>query len=337
METGTKQPGKIEKMANPLAAVKPSPMQIVEYEVPLPAGAVPVTELDRYYQRPITEWPMAERMRFCEWLAKSNSIPRDDRGNSANVYFKVERGARLGLSPTESLSHILVVNGATSVYGDMGLALVRKSGLLEKFEEWYEIDGERQRGDDFDIVTAHQQGKIVKAFCVMKRRGDPEKVFTFSIQDAIDGGLWEIKEPWKKSPKRMLMWRPRSFNMRDNFQDVLAGFYTVEEARDLPDPEEATAIAVASQPETKGAAIAEVLGRLGYISTETREEIEMLESILIAGGRGGRAAEIWTELHLDRRDDLTAAGAALYLKGLSLAIDAMNAEADGVKAKGSLL
>jgi hypothetical protein len=326
--------------ANPLAVVRPGDLKAVEPATKTGTSVIAADQLDRYYEKPITEWPLSERMRFCEFLSKSTSIPKDDRGNSANVYFKTERGARLGLSPTESLSHILVVNGATSVYGDMGLALVRKSGLLEKFEEWYEIDGVKQRGDDFDIIQAWKDGKTVKAFCVMKRRGDPERVTVFSIQDAIDGDLWEKKEGWRKSPKRMLMWRPRSFNMRDNFQDVLAGFYTVEEARDLPDPDQetATAIAAASQPDTKGAALVETLGGASdAMSQATKEEIEMLESILTAGNRAFRLAEIWRDLKLGKLAEITQVQAELYARALGLAIDEMNADQDRTKETGKLL
>ena len=39
--------------------------------------------------------------------------------------------------------------------------------------------------------------------------------------------------PWYKYPKRMLQMRARSWALRDTFADILAGFSTVEEARDI--------------------------------------------------------------------------------------------------------
>jgi len=301
------------------------------------------TDLAHYYERPFNEWPLDARFRLCEVLAKSDCIPASDRGKMANIYFKAERGARLGLSPTEAISSILVVNGATSVWGDMGLALVRKSGLLEKHDEWYEIDGVRQADNDFDIIALHQAGKRIVAKCLMQRRGDPPKIESYSVQDAIDAGLWGEKDPWRKSPRRMLMWRPRSFVMRDKFQDVLMGFVTVEEARDITPEAERGAIAQASQPETKGAEIAAGMGAesIEMMTKDTGEEIEMLESILNSGGREAEAYAIAFRLCLPNDAAfITQAQAVLYVRALGLAIDQMNADADAAKTKtkgGSLL
>jgi hypothetical protein len=46
----------------------------------------------------------------------------------------------------------------------------------------------------------------------------------YSVSEAKEAGLWEKdKSPWKTAPKRMLMFRARGFNLRDNFGDVLKG------------------------------------------------------------------------------------------------------------------
>jgi hypothetical protein len=287
-----------------------------------------------YYEKPFDQWPIDARFRLCEVLAKSDCIPAADRGKMANIYFKAERGARLGLSPTESISSILVVNGATSVWGDMGLALVRKSGLLAGHDEWYEIDGVRWADDDFDIIELHKHGARIVAKCSMTRRGDPPKVSAYSVQDAIDAGLWGEKDPWRKSPKRMLMWRPRSFVMRDKFQDVLYGFVTVEEARDITPEAERGAIAEASQPDTKGKDLAEKIegADAGVMTEDTKQEVEMLESILTAGGREKIAATIAADLRLPA-SGITQAQASLYVRALGLAIDQMNADADAKTGK----
>jgi hypothetical protein len=299
----------------------------------------PLAMVAPFWERPFNVWPLTERMRLCEFLAQSNSIPKSDQGNPANVYFKAERGARLGLSPTEALSHILVVNGATSVWGDMGLALVRKSGLLETHDEWFEVDGVRQADDDIDVVALHNERKRVVAKVLMKRKGEPAKTVSYSVQDAIDAGLWGVKDTWKKSPKRMLMWRPRSFVMRDKFQDVLMGFVTVEEALDLA-PQEVSGIAAASQTETKGAALVETLGgaQTAEISRELTEEIEMLESMLNGIGLGEQAAKIWRELKIGSRAEMTAEQAMLYVRAMGLAVDAHNqADDERRAASGKLL
>lgn len=313
-------------------------VQTITGEVPAMVEGVKgrTTDLE-FYQLPFNQWPLDERLRLCTFLAQSNSIPSGDRGNPANIYFKAERGARLGLSPTESVSHILVVNGATSVWGDMGLALVRRSGLLAAHDEWWEVDGRRLPDDDLDLIElSKQENRKIVAKVMMQRKGEAPKTVSYSVQDARDAGLWASKDVWKKSPKRMMMWRPRSFVMRDKFPDVLMGFITVEEAMDITPDAEQGAIAAQSSPETKGA---EVLGEITdatgaasqAVLEETRMEVEMLESILMSGGRAEKAAEIARELRIEATT-MTQEQGALYVRALGLAIDAMNADADRAAA-----
>jgi hypothetical protein len=163
---------------------------------------------------------------------------------------------------------------------------------------------------------------------------------SYSVQDAIDGGLWGVKDAWKKSPKRMLMWRPRSFNTRDKFPDVLAGFVTVEEAQDLPNPEASGLIAAASQIETKGAELAEklALGVAG-LPDDMIEEIQMLESMLNAVA-AGKTLEIRKSLRIES-DQMTNEQGTLYVRAMGLAVDEVNAERDAKQSghvkTGSLL
>jgi hypothetical protein len=79
-------------------------------------------------------------------------------------------------------------------------------------------------GDDFGFSVASL------------RDGDDMPKFTrFTIADAKQARLWGKDGPWQTYPKRMLMWRARGFNLRDNFGDVLKGLHTTEEARDMVD------------------------------------------------------------------------------------------------------
>jgi hypothetical protein len=63
-----------------------------------------------------------------------------------------------------------------------------------------------------------------------KRRGRQPQTETFSVRDAKTAELWGKASksgkpgPWILYPKRMLMFRARGYNLRDNFGDVLKGF-----------------------------------------------------------------------------------------------------------------
>jgi len=122
----------------------------------------------------------------------------------------------VGLPPMRALQSIATINGKPAIYGDAQLALTRKSGLLEVFEESYE--GE-EGSDGFTAI------------CTVKRRGDAEAtVEKFSVADAKKAKLWGKVGPWVTHPKRMLRYKARAFALRDKFADVLLGLcHSVEE------------------------------------------------------------------------------------------------------------
>lgn len=129
---------------------------------------------------------------------------------------KIIAGAEVGLRPIQAANNIMIVNGRTTIYGDGALALVRASGMLDAIEEVIEGDGP-------DAV----------AVCRVKRKGEPNvREFRFSVEDAVRAELWGKKGPWSAYPKRMLMWRARSWALRDVFGDVLAGLLIYEEQID---------------------------------------------------------------------------------------------------------
>ena len=136
------------------------------------------------------------------------------------------KGYELGITPTEALTNIAVINNRPCAWGDLPLRLCYGSGFVENFEEW--IDGEG------DAMAAH---------CRVKRKGmDAPVERTFSLQEAKDAGLYpgtdrygkpSPRSPWNKYPKRMLQMRARGFALRDAFPDALSGIGIAEEERDI--------------------------------------------------------------------------------------------------------
>lgn len=137
-------------------------------------------------------------------------------------------GLDVGLTPTQAAGSIMLTGGKPAIYGDGALALVRASGLLDSIDE--------------DVTGTGDQRHAV---CKLKRKGEQERTFRFSLADAKRAGLIERangKGPWVTYPDRMLLMRARGFGLRDVFSDVLRGLVTAEEAMD------ASASPSASQP-----------------------------------------------------------------------------------------
>jgi len=156
--------------------------------------------------------------RFAQCVVRSGLAP-SSYTTPEQIIIAVQTGAEMGMPPMRSLQSFCVINGAARMFGDAPLAKVRESKQLEYIKE--HIEGE---GDDRIAV------------CETKRKDDPNpKITKFSVADAKLAGLWGKvgrtgkPTPWVLYPERMLTYRARSFNLRDNFPDALAGATIAEE------------------------------------------------------------------------------------------------------------
>lgn len=154
---------------------------------------------------------MKEAMEFAGLLAKSDIVPKDYQGKPGNVLVAIQWGMEIGLQPMQAMQNIAVINGRPSIWGDAMIALVRAS-------------------PNFEYITETQDDK--QATCIIKRKGEPEAVRTFSMEDAKRAGLMGKSGPWTQYPKRMMQMRARSWALRDVFPDVLKGMICAEEALD---------------------------------------------------------------------------------------------------------
>lgn len=131
----------------------------------------------------------------------------------------------LGLMPITGMRQIMIVNGTPSLWGDLPLALVRKSGELEKFEEFF-FDKDNKKicfeNGNHDVVAAG-------AVCRMTRKGGEtvERVFTVEMAK-LAGLIDKNKSLWKIYPKRMVQMRTRGWTIKDLFSDVLMGASQME-------------------------------------------------------------------------------------------------------------
>jgi len=158
-----------------------------------------------------------EALKFADMLSKSNLVPKDFIGNAGNILVAIQWGMELGLQPMQSMQNIAVINGRPSLWGDSVIALVKASPVCE-----YVVEEVNDNG----------------ATCKVKRKGEPEQVRYFTVDDAKKASLWGKPGPWTQYPKRMLQMRARSWALRDVFPDVLRGMPIAEELQDMPTEKE---------------------------------------------------------------------------------------------------
>ena len=158
---------------------------------------------------------MEDAYRFATAIIKSGFAPKG-YDSPESVLIAIQMGSEVGLAPMQALQSIAVINGRPSIWGDAGMALVRRSGLLESDSDSIEGEG------DARVVTV-----------TVRRKNGPEVVRKFGVKDAKQAGLWGKAGPWSQYPDRMLFNRARAFALRDAFGDVLKGLHVGEESRDL--------------------------------------------------------------------------------------------------------
>lgn len=165
--------------------------------------------------------------RWAQYVAKSGLAPKGmERPES--IVVATQMGLEVGLTPMASLQNIAVINGRPTIWGDACLAIVRSTGELEEFCEWYEVKGQKTTRNPQDF------GDDTAAVCRLKRRGFEAQESAFSVGDSKRAGLWGKQGPWSQYPARMLRFRARGFITRDAFGDALRGMLSTEEAMDIP-------------------------------------------------------------------------------------------------------
>jgi len=133
----------------------------------------------------------------------------------------------IGVPIVTGLQHVAVINGRASIWGDLVMSIIQGSGLLEQFEE---AETGTQFQDDW-LFT-----------CNIKRKGRAPAVGKFSWAEAKRAGLSDPQRkggggpdtfsPWRRFPRRMMMWAARRWVLRDQFADVLKGIVMAEDALD---------------------------------------------------------------------------------------------------------
>lgn len=122
-------------------------------------------------------------------------------------------GNDMGLSVSQSLRGIQIIEGKPCPTADCLVACILRSGLAEYFVE---VE-----------TTAEQSTWETKR----KSESKPRRS-TFTIEQARTAGLVKPNGNWVKYPERMLKARAKAFLARDVYPDLTLGLYTPEEIRE---------------------------------------------------------------------------------------------------------
>lgn len=173
-----------------------------------------------------------EGWRLAQLMAQSELVPKNFRGNPADVLVAIELGMEIGLPPMQALQSIAVINGKPGIYGDGFLAVIMSSPAYQDHDEYYEVGGQRCDG----LVADDLKLDNTTAVCAFWRKGKALPVTRrFTIAQAKKADLLGKTGPWQTYPDRMLLMRARGFAGRDAFPDILRGIKTTEELMDTPD------------------------------------------------------------------------------------------------------
>ncbi|AJC60188.1 hypothetical protein [Streptomyces sp. 769] len=156
------------------------------------------------------------KLDYCRAFAASGLLPRQFRGQPANLLYAVEYAESLGLHPMVAITGVHVIEGKPSASSALISALVRRAGHRLRIK-----------------------GDATAAVAQVIRTDDPDWTFEvrFTIEDARRAGLLG-KDVWKKYPASMLKARALSAVARDACEEALFGIhYTPEELGAVVDQE----------------------------------------------------------------------------------------------------
>jgi hypothetical protein len=161
-----------------------------------------------------------DMLSFAECAAKAGiRATRDKKLTVEQILCIIQYGDELGIGPMASLKGITYKGTTPTVDGDLALGLVRKSGLCEYIEEWFENG------------TAYFKGKRKDQAKPIERQ--------FSHEDAKKANLIGKSGPWREYETRMKRYRALGFGLRDGWPEVMQGIHITQEIEEddmLPQP-----------------------------------------------------------------------------------------------------
>jgi len=158
------------------------------------------------------DYPMMKD--FAQEIVKSGMfVDKDGRAPTlGSILLRVMTGRQLGISSTIALQHVYDLYGRVGISAALKRALVRRHPECERYE----------------------MAECTSESCtwVVKRRGNTEKKFTFTVADAKQAGVWKKDGNWDKWGRRMLQARASSEAADVEFSDAILGLESIEDIVD---------------------------------------------------------------------------------------------------------
>ena len=126
----------------------------------------------------------------------------------------------MNLNPYVAISQVGFVNGALILYKDLPLALARRRGDLEHFEEYAYIVDEDGSHKQLSFANGNTHMTPFGCVCFVKRRGFGMTEAFYTVPMAKKAGLWNKKGPWTVAPRDMLMRKARNRALAAAYADV---------------------------------------------------------------------------------------------------------------------
>ena len=173
---------------------------------------------------------------FANYLIERKLVPATFHSPD-QVFMAVQTAFALGFKKYGEINlaigqmYILPSQGKVMLYGDLPLALVKRSGLLTHFEEFY-VDYDHKK---ISIENKNLESLPLAAICLIARENKEVKEHQVTLNDLNSAGIvLKTKSPlaftsynrnpcWTKYAKIMWTRRCRNKALRSTFPDVLLG------------------------------------------------------------------------------------------------------------------
>lgn len=243
MTEQTEAPETVATVDQTPALSQREPRELVEFK----AGGA----LDAMIPRTPEEYARMAKLLIDANCVPASYAPRDASPQQvrAGLIIGLMKSVEIGVPPITGLNGIMIVNNRPSVWGDLAVALVQRTGQLANHQVM-KIGSEPAPRTPLDQWSDNFGYRV----CYWRKGQEGAYVGEFTVADARRAGLWENtrKQPWIYYPLDMLFNRARAKALRAGFADALHGMGIVEEERDIaPDVEHKSSAAslLSDEPE----------------------------------------------------------------------------------------
>ncbi|WP_113705454.1 hypothetical protein [Nonomuraea lactucae] len=259
----------------------------------------------------IATWPVPDRVRYSEELAKAGLLPDAYRRQPSNVLYAIEWGIALNIEPMVAIVEVHVIKGKPTASAGLMSALVRRAG--HKLRTWVDHD---------------EQGNPVKAVTTIIRADDSDFEFRseWTMQRAARAGLVKQNENYGKYTEQMLKARSVGECARDACKEALLGFTYVPEELGAQMNEDGSYVVTGATVQA-GASVREAAAAAqeaaGVVMANSKK-LKDLADLMDAKGvkdKLGYIREMFPDHEFNSAHDLTAAQADQVINALNRGVN----------------